>query len=160
MRRVVFAIFAVFCIALSGSAHAACGGGGWKSSSKQASAQGTSSAQEEAEPDYDRYFDPPRSKPLDTTHFDAIAAKLELSKEQSAKIEEAKQAIRKQVRTLNVTKFNTERAFDACNGDCEKERVAMRKALAAAQQYSADAEFEKQLHAILSEKQIASYAVK
>ena len=175
MSRFTLVVVLMSCgAALSGKSFAACGGGGWKApapvggtaattTTVSATTTTTSSStvapvvREASEPNYDAYFDAPRSRPLDASKFDAIVAKLELSKDQIAKIEETRQAIVKQVRELNRAKFTSERAFDNCNGACDAERATMRKAIDAAQKYSANTEFETKLHTILEAKQLAIY---
>ena len=172
MRRYFFTLFIFLCMALLGSAQAACGGGGWKSNApkdahanasastatpaaQNVSYQATQAASHQTSPD-DIYY-APRAHALDTSRLDAVSAKLDLTKDQNAKIDEARHDIATQVVDLNTIKINSERAFDACTGACETERLRMRKAIEAAQHFSAATEFDKHLRLILDARQIAIY---
>jgi hypothetical protein len=164
MGRIGIAVLVFSCVALAGSAHAACGGGGWKSSpsnsssvvvQSKASTPATQSVQSVVV-ESDLYTYTP-SHPLDTTRLDSAAPQLNLTEEQKTKIAQAKQAIKQEIESLLKNKAKTERAFDECKGACDAERVPMRAAFAAEFHYSPGTQLDTQLHTILDAKQLEIY---
>jgi hypothetical protein len=131
-------------------AMAACGGGGFKSNSaSNANLAETFRPDEMAEFRQPATTQPGVSYRLDTSRFDTISAKLELSATQLQEIAQAKSEINAQTRLLLAKQREAQRVLDECTSDCaalRRELVAATKTL---QAFDAGGEFLRRLWTIL-----------
>ncbi len=142
---------AVLAMVSIGSAQAACGGGGYTSSTKTTRPAPVSTEAASVSPVDAIYYS------LDNTRFDSVSATLALSKGQTKQIAIA--VIDINYKGANLAKAQTiaQGKLDHCTGNCSDEKRNLAGATAELKSYNSSVEFELRLRSILEPSQAVAY---
>jgi hypothetical protein len=145
-------------------ARAACGGGGWRSStsaSKPAAVEVhvqpvvVQVSEGSAEPiAYRRLTTSSKQSPAAfDSQFQGVSAQLNLDESQWKDVNNAKDNVSKRIAKLEKKQARAEDKLAHCTGDCEEEVRGVSRAKDALQSYNGNAEFERELKSILTARQ-------
>jgi hypothetical protein len=162
MKTCRFAAIVLFSVAaIQISASAACGGGGWHKRSEQVAVadsvpivQAQNVSYEKPDRPADRRTD---KMSLDSSRFDSVSSKLQLSDRQRTDVRRAKDDINGRANGLYDAKMKAESKLARCTGDCSSERRNLDQANSAYNSFSPTQEFDRRLSSILDEKQMNTY---
>ena len=161
MKTCRFAAIVLFSVAaIQISASAACGGGGWHKRSEQvavADAAPVVRAQNVSYERPDRSSDRTDKMSVDSSRFDSVSAKLQLSDRQRTDVRRAKDDINDRASNLYDAKVKAESKLARCTGDCSSERRKLDQANSAYNSFSPTQEFDRRLSSILDEQQMNTY---
>jgi hypothetical protein len=153
MRNLLtYTSMAALAILTMGQVHAACGGGGYKAPVKTVEA-----TQVQRETPRVVAVNAAVGASIDSTRFDSVRGMLELSKNQSKDISNAKSEINNENKKLVKAQSKAQSKLDDCDGDCEDAKRALIRSTNALNQYNANAEFDLRLRTILRPTQAATY---
>jgi len=150
------------------SASAACGGGGWHPrnadakqtdpSAKPAAAGQSQTPVTQAAPAVVRpAVEEVVAVRFDSSRFDAVSAKLELTEKQLRKISKAKENITDDSAKLVRNHDKAQSKYASCEGNCDGELRRLRKAADELKAYNPNQEFDKRLEEILHSDQWSAY---
>jgi hypothetical protein len=146
-----YTTFALLAVVSMGQAQAACGGGGYQTPAK------TQAAAPEKQTAVQANYVTVSGSSVDSTRFDAMSSRLDLSKGQSKEIKDAKSAINDVNKKLAKAQSNAQQKLDNCGDDCADAKRNLVRSTEALIKYNTNSEFDLRLRSILRPSQALTY---
>jgi hypothetical protein len=146
-----YSTFALLAVVSIGQAQAACGGGGYQTPAKTAAAAPVKQTEIQA-----NYVTVSGSS-VDSTRFDAMTSRLDLSKGQSKEISNAKSEINDENKKLVKAHSRAQQKLDDCDGDCADAKRNLARSTDALRNHNMNGEFDLRLRSILRPSQAMTY---
>jgi hypothetical protein len=142
-----YSTFVVLAVVSVGQAQAACGGGGYHAPAKTAQATQTPQATQATV----------SGSSVDSSRFDSMSSRMDLSKGQSKEISNAKNEINDEEKKLAKAQSKAQKQLDNCDGDCADAQRNLARSSDALQKHNTNNEFDIRLRSILRPSQAATY---
>jgi hypothetical protein len=146
-----YSTFAVLAVVSMGQVQAACGGGGYHAPAKTEAAIPAEKTTAQA------IQATVSGAPVDSSRFDSISSRMDLSKVQTKEISKAKNEINDEEKKLVKAQSKAQKQLDNCNGDCTDAMRNLARSTDALQKYNTNGEFDMRLRSILRPNQAATY---
>jgi len=153
---------------LSTSVLAACGGGGWHSSSRSSDGSNKTSQSADSNSAQNVSYSRPASNDtaaisalsLDTKRFDAMSSRMDLTDRQYRDIESMRRGLREEGDRLSRAYNKAQNKLARCSGDCSDEIKKVERTGDALKAFDPNREFDQRLSGILSSRQMDMYREK
>jgi hypothetical protein len=146
-----YSTFALLAVVSIGQAQAACGGGGYHGPANADAAAPVTQTSIQSN------YVTVSGASVNSARFDAMSSRLELSKEQSKEISNAKSEINDENKKLAKAQSKAQQNLDNCDGDCADAKRNVVRSTEALIKYNTNSEFDLRLRTILRPSQAVTY---